>query len=388
MNREWNKHLSENWSKERSKFLWGWVHLTSYLTSLCFYPGTLYLPSSCSVSLSYVSYLVRLEGSSKPAEPFINIFYIICIKYLDFQIYSINITSPTCLLLAAALPFAHPCPLQVMLLHFSILLGKVWLCCQKIQTVVNTALYSLEATIISCYLNGGICSQVLLPDKSSCSACKQKTHPAVVQVYRRYLGEPRFPNRATQSFAYVPTTRQDSSGSPSNTDSGLIHPFTEKRKCSTPGVSTACSVVPPWRDFPSQKCCLCVFFLCLSGIGPFHLAESAQACWRSFETECNLLHAFSPVFHICSVFLGAAFLVLRKTGDLHSNVIKSLPEALNSSTWPGQAAACLLCFRWWQNRVEEDRAEELTIHSQLPTCPISKYFRADIKTAKKEEILS
>lgn len=144
--------------------------------------------------------------------------------------------------------------------------------------MVNTALYSLEATIIRCYLNGGICSQVLLPDKSSCSACKQKTHPAVVQVYRRYLGEPRFPNRATQSFAYVPMTRQDSSGSPSNTDSGLIHPFTEKRKCSTPGVSTACSVVPPWRDFPSQKCCLCVFFLCLSGIGPFHLAESAQAC--------------------------------------------------------------------------------------------------------------
>lgn len=219
-------------------------------------------------------------------------------KYLDFQIYSINAASPTCLLLAAALPFAHPSPLQVMLLHFSILLREVWLCCQKIQTMVNTALFSIEATNISCYLNGGICSWVLLPDKSSCSACKQKTHLAVVQVYRRYLGKPRLPNRATQSFAYISTNRQDSSGSPSHTDFGLIHPFTKKGKCNTSGVPAAWDVVPP-QDFPSQKCCLCTFFSRLSGISPFHLAESAQACWRSFETGCNLFHAFPPVLHIC-----------------------------------------------------------------------------------------
>lgn len=47
---------------------------SSYHTSLCFYPGTPYLPSSFSVALSYLSCLVRLDGSSKSAKLLINIF--------------------------------------------------------------------------------------------------------------------------------------------------------------------------------------------------------------------------------------------------------------------------------------------------------------------------
>lgn len=137
---------------------------------------------------------------------------------------------------------------------------------------------------------------------------------------------------------------------------------------------------------PRSAVCACFSYVFLASV-PFtwqRVPKPAEGVLKLSAT-CSMpsLQCFTY-----AVFLGAAFLVLRKTGDLHSNVIKSLPEALNSSTWPGQAAACLLCFRWWQNRVEEDRAEELTIHSQIPTSPISKYFRADIKTAKKEEILS
>lgn len=89
---------------------------------------------------------------------------------------------------------------------------------------------------------------------------------------------------------------------------------------------------------PRNAVCACFSHVCLVSV--LLTAQSAQACCRSFETGCNLFCIFSLSFHTGCVFPGAASLVPKKTGDPHRDTIWSLPEAVNSSTWPGQAAAC------------------------------------------------
>lgn len=133
--------------------------------------------------------------------------------------------------------------------------------------------------------------------------------------------------------------RQDSSCSLSHRDFGFIQPCTEKRKWSILSIYTACSASSPRRVFPPRNAvCACFSHVCLASVLP--TVQSAQACCRSFETGCNLFCVFSLAFHTGCVFPGAAFLVPKKTGDPHRDTIWSLPEAVNSSTWPGQAAAC------------------------------------------------
>lgn len=128
-------------------------------------------------------------------------FYIFCTKYLDFQICSIDIPSQTCLLLRSNAPRSPLSTARILqpsgaprclvlswlrqwhhrwgsavrshlgrsvtswLLHHYVLMPEVSLCHEEIQTTVSTE----EATIIICYLYGGICSWALLPDESSCA---------------------------------------------------------------------------------------------------------------------------------------------------------------------------------------------------------------------------
>lgn len=176
----------------------------------------------------------------------------------------------------------------------------------------------------------------------------------------RSLVEPGFPISTAQSDAHIPRLTAELLQSPTS-----IHPCLQRHSAiflasKQPVVHPLCGGLFPPRQ--ALSACFSHGFWGSVFLTQQRVPKPAGGVLKQGATRSvHSLWHLSRLLFFFFFFLTSCISHSQEDGDPYRDAIWSLPKALNSTSHPGQAAACP-CFECWQNWVEEDQVEYLMTH--------------------------